>query len=315
MTQPAAPTAAAYCRNCSLFLGAKQGNYCPNCGQDTALHPPTAWEFLHEFVSHYVALEGRLTRTLGLLLFRPGELTARYLAGRKNSYVLPLRLYLSASIVFFLVVKIFGAGSLVKENVDTSRDVAGTAASAGVTHKGLRVGRAGTPVETFVVDPQDMQSPFADVIQCDNFAAAQCAKLKGYLKEKYQAQTMAEVGRQVKDRTISLAPYAIFAFVPVFALFTQLLYLRRRMYYGEHLVYAFHVHAFAFLVLLGVSLANKAVGDLLGIAGMIYFWFAMRRVFGGRWWATSLRFLTISIVYPLLLSLAILLTLVAAVFA
>ena len=48
---------------------------------------------------------------------------------------------------------------------------------------------------------------------------------------------------------------------------------------------------------------------------MIYFWFAMRRVFGGRWWATSLRFLTISIVYPLLLSLAILLTLVAAVFA
>lgn len=307
--------AAAYCRNCSLFLGPRPANYCPNCGQDTALHPPTAWEFLHEFVSHYVALEGRLTRTLGLLLFRPGELTARYLAGRKNSYVLPLRLYLSASIVFFLVVKIFGAGSLVKNNIEDGRDATATTVTAGAPQKGLRVGHAGVPVEAFVVDRESMQSPFADVVQCDSFAAVQCARLKSYLKEKYQAQTMAEVGRQVKDRTISLAPYAIFAFVPLFALFTRLLYLRRRMLYGEHLVYAFHVHAFAFVVLLGISLTNKAIGDLLGIAGMVYFWLAMRRVFGGRWWATSLRYLTISIVYPLLLSLAILLTLVAAVFA
>lgn len=315
MTHAAAGATAAYCRNCNLFLGEKPGNFCPHCGQDTALHPPTAWEFLHEFISHYVALEGRLTRTLGLLLFRPGELTVRYLAGRKNSYVLPLRLYLSASIVFFLVVKIFGAGSLVKTNVGDLPGTTATATAVGAPQKGLRVGRTDAPILAFAVDEEAPRSPFAEVLKCDGFAAVQCARVNRYLKEKYQAQTAAEVGRQVKDRTISLAPYAMFAFVPVFALFTRLLYLRRRMYYGEHLVYAFHIHAFAFLILLAVSLANKGVGDLLGMAGMVYFWLALRRVFGGRWWATTLRYLTISIIYPLLLSLVILLTLVAAVFA
>lgn len=298
MTTPAAGVAVAYCRNCNLFLGDKPGNFCPHCGQDTAMHPPTAWEFLHEFISHYVALEGRLTRTLGLLLFRPGELTARYLAGRKNSYVLPLRLYLSASIVFFLVVKIFGFGNLVKENVDG----------------GSKTASAGAPVQAVVVDQRTPQSPFVDIFECDATSDL-CGKGKSYLKEKYQAQSMAEVGRQVKDRAISLAPYVLFAFVPVFALLTRVLYLRRSMHYGEHLVYALHVHAFAFLMLLGTALGSKGVGDLLGLASMVYFWFAMRRVFGGGWWATLLRFLAISIVYPILLSLAILLTLVAAVFA
>jgi hypothetical protein len=34
--------------------------FCGACGQETALHPPTLGEFLHEFVGHYVALEGAL---------------------------------------------------------------------------------------------------------------------------------------------------------------------------------------------------------------------------------------------------------------
>ena len=38
------------------------------------------------------------------MFFRPGELTREYLQGRKRRYVLPLRLYLSISLVFFLVV-------------------------------------------------------------------------------------------------------------------------------------------------------------------------------------------------------------------
>ena len=56
-----------------------------------------AGEFLHEFVGHYVALEGTLWRTLGLLLRHPGRLTREYLDGRRRRYVLPLRLYLTAS--------------------------------------------------------------------------------------------------------------------------------------------------------------------------------------------------------------------------
>ena len=99
MSTPAVPA----CRNCGAPAG---GKYCPECGQDTAPHPPTAREFLHEFAAHYVAIEGSLWITLRKLLV-PGALTLDYFAGRKRRYVHPLRLYLTASVVFFLVAKVF----------------------------------------------------------------------------------------------------------------------------------------------------------------------------------------------------------------
>lgn len=313
MTVPVA--AGTYCRNCDLFLGEKPGNFCPHCGQVTAAHPPTACEFLHEFVTHYVALEGRLARSLGLLILRPGELTLRYFAGKKNSYVLPLRLYLTASIVFFLVVKIFGVGNLVKGAADpeTVNTPPASTTRADAPKGKVRAGKPGAPIVFSVDDANDLKKPFLSVIECD-FASVQCAKLKAYLNDKYQDQSLAEVGRQVKERMISLAPYAVFAFVPVFALITMLLYRRRGLLYGEHLVYAFHVHAFAFLLLLAIALAKQSIGELLFIAGAIYFWLAMRRVFGGRWWATMLRFGAIGTLYLVLLPLAMGAVLIAAVF-
>ena len=41
----------------------------PDRGQTTSLHPPSVWEFAHEVVSHYIAAEGKLRRTLALHSF------------------------------------------------------------------------------------------------------------------------------------------------------------------------------------------------------------------------------------------------------
>ncbi|MFZ5544799.1 MAG: hypothetical protein ACOZJZ_14665 [Pseudomonadota bacterium] len=37
------------CRNCGTAWPAP-ARYCAQCGQETALHPPTLGEFVHEFV-------------------------------------------------------------------------------------------------------------------------------------------------------------------------------------------------------------------------------------------------------------------------
>ncbi|MEO8104203.1 MAG: DUF3667 domain-containing protein [Betaproteobacteria bacterium] len=313
MTHPAA--VPSYCRNCSLYLALASGKYCPNCGQDTATHPPSAWEFLHEFVGHYVAIEGKLARTLGLLIFRPGELTRNYLAGKKNSYVLPLRIYLTASIVFFLLVKIFGAGNLVKNEVDARvpEKVSVLSDQLSELKKGAHIDKPLPKVATTVEDKGVFNKPFLEVFECDG-PSVQCNKVKAFLKDKYKDQTTSQVGLQVRDRTISMAPYAMFVCLPIFALFTRILYFNRRLYYGEHVVYAFHVHAFAFLLLLAIALTPKSISDWLYLAGAIYFWMAMRRVFGGRWLPTLLRYTVITLLYPLLLALVIFFTLVAAVF-
>ena len=86
----AAKHGSGLCRNCGTPA---PGNFCPYCGQSTALHVLSILEFGHEIVSHYVALEGKLWRTLALLALQPGRLTREFLAGRRQRYVIPLRLY------------------------------------------------------------------------------------------------------------------------------------------------------------------------------------------------------------------------------
>ena len=127
------------CRNCDFDLGVQPGRYCSNCGQETAPHVPTAGEFLHEFVGHYVALEGRLAKTLWLLFLKPGLLTKEYFAGKRRRYVLPLRLYLTASIVFFMLVKVLGVGNLVKvqETPDKNTKEAISQAQTELTKAGI----------------------------------------------------------------------------------------------------------------------------------------------------------------------------------
>lgn len=320
------------CRNCGTTLTIPNPKYCAACGQETARHPPTVWEFGHEFITHYVALEGRLWHTLGLLFFRPGMLTERYLAGQKRRYVNPLRLYLTASIVFFIVMKLFGLGSLVKGNIVTD-EARFERAQANVTDIQKSVEQTapkaikaddkkyyeGFDASAVLADipPENrklitLNNPVIDVIKCEGSAA--CTKIRTFFLERYKDQTIKEFGHIVKDRTLSLAPYAMFLFLPVFAMLTYFLYWRRGMYYGEHIVYAFHVHAFAYFLLMGLAFANQTAGIVLAMWGIGYFWLAMRRVFGGRWWATTLRYLAIGTLYPLLLVTFVMLTMAAAIF-
>ncbi len=289
------------CLNCAHELGDKPGNYCPNCGQETALHPPTVREFAHEFIGHYVALEGRLWKTLGLLFFKPAELTREYLAGRKRRYVLPLRLYLTASLLFFFIVKFAGiSGTNTMNKEDRAALDSEIAQGVGDLRKGL----SAIP---------DLKLPATDAIDCNKDTTA-CTKIKAYLARKYPGMTMEQVHEQIRHKLISLAPYAAFLLLPVFALLTRVLYWRRGMLYGEHLVYALHIHAFAFFALLLLNLLPEMLVQWLLWAMFIYFFIGLQRFFHGRWWLNVIRYFIIGTIYPLAMSGVILLSLLYAVF-
>ena len=65
-----------------------------------------AGAFLREAAGRYVALDGRLARTLFHLLFRPGFLTREYLAGRRKRYIRPARLFLVLALALFAVLRV-----------------------------------------------------------------------------------------------------------------------------------------------------------------------------------------------------------------
>jgi len=89
---------APECPNCGAL---RIGAYCAVCGQKAVPLNPTLKYFVHELTHELLHLDGKIFRSVRLLLTRPGFLTREIFRGRRASYISPIRLYLTASILSF----------------------------------------------------------------------------------------------------------------------------------------------------------------------------------------------------------------------
>jgi len=262
------------CRNCGALA---PDAFCPRCGQDTVEEPPTFGEFVHEFVLHYLAAEGKLWRTLRALVARPGFLTNEYLRGRKLRYVQPLRLYLTCSVVFFLALKLSVALVMNSTAAPDAFD------KIGKEHLDFQVrliffGAERHRDDSFTCDlPQRL---------CDRLKA----KLYG------PPADLARMLRQLPQELFSHLSTAMFLLLPIFALWMQLAYRRRT--YGEHFLFALHLHSLWFLVLLLALPPIPNWFELLLLAYLLVFSFlSLQRVYGGPAWQTVLKGLLVAVAY------------------
>ncbi|MBA3896132.1 MAG: DUF3667 domain-containing protein [Sphingomonadaceae bacterium] len=93
-------TARGACLNCRASL---DGPYCHQCGQAAHVHR-TLSAIGHEIAHGVFHFEGKIWRTLPLLLFKPGELTRRYVHGERAKFVSPLALFLFTVFLMFAVI-------------------------------------------------------------------------------------------------------------------------------------------------------------------------------------------------------------------
>jgi hypothetical protein len=139
--------------------------------------------------------------------------------------------------------------------------------------------------------------------------------------EHFQRLSPEDKADQVYSGVLRLAPYAMVALLPIFALLQKLSYLPgsrrnplRPSRYAEHLVYAAHLHAFAFLmimafVLVPVGLARAAIAVWI----VVYVGRARRRVYGGTRAVGWLRIVGVALVYTLLLAVTMVALVLVAV--
>ena len=225
---------AQACANCDTPFDtpAAPPRYCPQCGQETTLHPPSVAEFAHEFVGHYVALEGPLWSSLRMLVLHPGRITREYLAGRRRRYVLPLRLYLSASFLFFLAFNVLSHYEGPTFHVVDARTGAPQAASAGSS------AAAAAPHErTIVVSPQGVVEG-ASAVEFANrqkkVLAEACGPAASQPCSWFERRSVQASRRWVADpeaqsasfgaRLLKIAPYAVFLMLPIFSALLALAY-------------------------------------------------------------------------------------------
>ena len=255
----------AACLNCGTPLS---GAFCAACGQRDVPAYPTVRELAKDAFSELSGWDGRFAVSIRRLIGRPGMLTREFLEGRRARYISPLRLYLVASLAYFVVA------SAAPDVDPPSPDV--------IADRGLevKVNTGGSDQATALREVES--SP---------------AVLRPFLRRAIQDP------EGLKRGIYQTTPRVLFALLPVFALIVALFYRGRR--YPEHLYFAIHLHAFVFLALMIPELLRftrsgtlpdvASIGIALWIA--VYATLAFRHVYGGSVLRTMAKELGIAVIY------------------
>ena len=114
---------APACLNCGASL---TGPFCAGCGQRDIPPYPSVRELAMDAVSEFSGWDGRVASTLHALVRHPGMLTHEFLEGRRARYISPLRVYLTASVVYFVLAA--SASNIRVESIKSPQsDVSATA--------------------------------------------------------------------------------------------------------------------------------------------------------------------------------------------
>ncbi|MHB1869422.1 MAG: DUF3667 domain-containing protein [Steroidobacteraceae bacterium] len=295
---PLVPAGAAdrLCTNCGAAL---IGPYCSECGQRHHDHPVhSLWHFVQEATEDLTHADSRLWRTLYALLLRPGLLTREFLDGRRARYLPPVRLYLVVSLLFFLIAGL--SASLAP------RATIHVVKNAKTFHYSVQPPtiRAGAPAaNAAIVHPHQL---------CASTAAAG-AQVSPWFAHRLEHSCLAvTAGGGIQRFGAVLGrnyERAMFLLLPLLALAMVPLYRRPRRYYVEHLLFLLHNHAFLFVLFGLVEIAamlsaSRAIAAplsfLVSIAVPVYYYRALRRVYGQSRWRTLGKMTGLGVAYLLI---------------
>jgi hypothetical protein len=255
---------------------------------------------LRESAEDLTHADSRLWRTIVPLLIRPGFLTREYLDGRRASYLPPVRLYLVLSVLFFLI-----AATVPRP---------GAPPGVVVMQKGSQI--VLTPLGATGVGAAPLSEAHASAL-CGKFIQfGTTDPSANRLQARFQAACVKVVmdnGRTFRESFLHNAGRAMFVLLPLLALAMKALYRRPSRHYVEHLLFFVHNHAFLFLVL-GIYMpvaafapapVREALHAGLSVYVPVYFYVAMRRVYGQRWLLTGTKLAALTCAYLVLGTLTI----------
>lgn len=276
------------CLNCGAVLDSP---FCPQCGQKNKAYHLSFKDLFSDLIEEVLDVDSRLVQSIKYLFTKPGFLTREYVVGRRVSYLPPLRLYLVASVLFFLSMTV---KTMIPE-IQTNRLIqefseSGSIDSALVRAEELKAEGVIPPRGMFEQDSSDAQVSLS--VGDRNFGVEQ-----------------GDFLAQFRDKFAKL----MFLLLPVAAFWLKLFYWRRQKLYVEHLVFSLHVHAFIFSILiLTVILEFKIVMWLVILSSLVYVYVAMKTYYAQSHAKTTLKMFLLLVGYGfsilLVMTLAMLVT-------
>ncbi|MCB9170717.1 MAG: DUF3667 domain-containing protein [Flavobacteriales bacterium] len=277
------------CPNCGTSLPT-HARFCLNCGQDQRSGLVPFGEVLLDVLRDTFAFDSKFFNSVPKLLFKPGALTVDFEQERRARHIPAVRMYVFVSIVAFLV---FGLG---EERTPTISDK-----------------------DEGIVKVQGLDEEMAAI---DSLGVDQWKRTrmnKGTWGERFENKVVLldHEGRfdEVFDRFQRQLPLMLLVVIPVLALLLKLFFWRSL--YVVHLVFAFHLAAFALIVAALLHLVEYLTDSSLSFLTMgfvlVYMVPALHRVHHVRWVWSVLLSLLLTVIATVLVALGLAATMVVAI--
>ncbi|MFS4455795.1 DUF3667 domain-containing protein [Maribacter sp. 2304DJ31-5] len=135
------------------------------------------------------------------------------------------------------------------------------------------------------------------------------------------SKSILKVKRQPGEYLNSLfskLPFTTFFFLPVFAIFIGLIYIRKKYTYTDHLIFSFHNQSLLFILLIISYLVDRvfsteSAGAFLLVFG-IYLYKAMRKFYGQGRFKTIVKYLFLNTIFIILASIGMIFLLAISIF-
>lgn len=228
------------CLNCHHVV---EKRFCPNCGQENK-HTRESFHYLFthffEDLTHY---DGSFWKTIKHLLFNPAKLTKEYLAGKRQTYVPPVKLYIFISFVTFFLLSVLPVfhdedDAIVKvNNTEELKDINNKKMSDVPIMGNIKTVAAVDSIQKSL--PEDKKYNIAEY-----WIMKKMAKVNEH-------NTFQEFREKFTKSIYQNLPKVIFMYLPIFAFILWLFHNKKRWYYYEHGVYTLHYFS---MLLLSFSL-------------------------------------------------------------
>ncbi|MCK5749866.1 MAG: DUF3667 domain-containing protein [Oricola sp.] len=298
------------CQNCGTPLA---GAYCYQCGQRADEPRRAVVGLVQDFFVDTMAIDGKLARSIWLLLWRPGRLARRYLDGRRVYYSPPFRLYLFASVFFFITLFwMIGAGRFVGGESDVNVDGDGEVISEELiseiekldpeSAEKLRAEKHGHETEPEDAEEGEAPSDKEGERDWDDWNYNGPDWLEEHVRRLVvAADRLSDDPRLFAAQTKEYLPRVLLLAPVFYALILMLLYVyRRKFYVYDHFVASLYMHAALYAYLMAALLLSliPVVPWWLASLPLLWGWLqpfvALRQIYGSNWlsvfvkWAVSI---------------------------
>lgn len=263
------------CSNCNEQLTSGH-KFCANCGQEHRNLHIGFWDLMKEYVSDNFNFDARLITTLKYLLFRPGFLAQEFSAGRRASYVPPIRLYLFISFIGFLVM---GLNTEDWKNWSMTKP---TEQSSAVPADSILPNQTDSGFVTIKGSNPDLGADIDLIIpELDLEESSVAFRLVSQFSRLLEDPD--KNGSQFRDEFYKNLSLAMFFLMPVFALLLLLIWGKPRPFYIDTVIFSLHIHSFVFLLLIVSSFASFFIDSywpnmFVLVLTIIYLIFGLKRL-------------------------------------